>query len=299
MNFELRQLIYFTAVAEELNLRKAAERTYVSQPALSYQMTQLEERMGVKLLERDHRGVALTPAGKVLFEGARELLSRAERLERDVQEADGGGEQQFILGVVDYLHLRQLPLALKALRTQFPSLKLETLSLGTHEQVEAVLSRRIDVGFTSLPVDHPELNTRPVLSGTWAVVLPSSHRLARKKAVQLADLAGEPLILFPQRVNLPLYQWLITSLRGAGFEPEIAYEAILARLGPDLVAEGVGLWLALTYSFASLPKGVVSRPLLGLEPDGLTMGLVWHRQSRSQARRLLMEHLLAEELQMA
>jgi DNA-binding transcriptional LysR family regulator len=298
VGFEFRQLVYFVAVAEELNFRKAAERTFVSQPALSYQMQQLEERLGVKLLERDHRSVALTEAGKVLLDGARQLLSQADRLTRDVQEAGSGKEQQLNVGVIDYVHFARLPLALRAVRAEYPDTRVDTVNLPTSEQLEAVLARRIDVGFARLPVEHPDVLTHPVLSGHWTLVLPSQHPLAKKKSIPLASLAGEPLILFSQRINPPLYAWLMDSFRNAGFEPQVAYETNQSRIGPDLVSEGVGLWLALSYLYKELPRGVVARPLQGLDPAGITIGLVWHRHSRSKAGRLLVEQIVAEQSQL-
>ncbi|MBS2033401.1 LysR family transcriptional regulator [bacterium] len=290
--FELRQLTYFVAVAEELNYRKAAERTFVSQPALSYQMNQLEERLGVRLLERDHRGVSLTSAGQLFLQGARDLLSQAARLTRDVQELDGGPELELQVALEEYLHIARMPQAIRLVREQFQGLRLKTTHLPMDEHVEGILARRLDLGFAPLPVEHPDLVSKPLLQGHWTVVLPALHRLAQREQVTLGQLQGEPIILPPERSNPRTFNWFLESCRSRGFEAEVAYEASQPRLAPALVAEGVGLWVTLSFSYNELPPEVTARPLLDLEPREMTLGLVWHRQSRSQARRLFVEQLL-------
>lgn len=290
--FELRQLTYFVAVAEELNFRKAAERTFVSQPALSYQMNQLEERLGVRLLDRDHRGVALTAAGQLLLQGARDLLSQAARLARDLQELDGGPEQELQVAVEEYIHVARLPQAIRLVRERFQGLRLKTTHLPVDEHLEGILARRLDLGFAPLPVQHPDLVSKPILQGYWTVVLPLQHRLAQFEQVSLTELRGEPIILPPERSNTRIFNWFLNSCRAAGFEAEVAYEASQPRLAPALVAEGVGLWVTLSYSYSDLPPEVTARPLLDLEPREMNLGLVWHRHSRSQARRLFVEQLL-------
>lgn len=290
--FELRQLTYFVAVAEELNFRKAAERTFVSQPALSYQMNQLEDRLGVRLLERDHRGVAITPAGRLFLQGARDLLSQAARLTRDVQELEGGQEQELQVALEESIHIARMPQAIRLVREQFQGLRLKTTHLPVDDHIEGVLARRLDLGFAHLPVEHPDLVSKPILHGHWTVVVPGQHRLAGLEQVSLAELRGEPIILPPERTNPRTFQWFLESCRAHGFEAEVAYEASQPRLAPALVVEGVGLWIALSFSYTDLPEEVTARPLVDLEPRELTLGLVWHRQSRSQARRLFVEQLI-------
>lgn len=292
LGFELRQLTYFVAVAEELNFRKAAERTFVSQPALSYQMNQLEERLGVRLLERDHRGVAVTAAGQLFLQGARDLLSQAARLTRDVQELDGGQEQELQVALEEYIHIARMPAAIRQVREQFRSLRLKTTHLPVDEHIEGVLSRRLDLGFAQLPVEHPDLVCKPILHGHWTVIVPQQHRLAALERVPLAQLQGEPIILCPERTNPRTFHWFLEACRAQGFEAEVAYEASQPRLAPALVSEGVGLWIAVSFSYPDLPDDVCARPLLDLNPQEMTLGLVWHRQSRSQARRLFVEQLM-------
>ena len=294
MGFELRQLTYFVAVAEELNFRKAAERTFVSQPALSYQMNQLEERLGVRLLDRDHRGVALTAPGALFLQGARDLLSQAARLTKDVQELEGGEEQELQVALEEYIHIARMPAAIRGVREQFRSLRLRTTHLPVEEHIEGILSRRLDLGFAHMPVDHPDLVSRQILHGHWTVVLPQGHRLTEMTHVPLVELKGEPIILSPERTNPKTFHWFMDACRQRGFEAEVAYEASQPRLAPALVAEGVGLWIAISFSYPDLPDEVCARPLLDLDPPEMTLGLVWHRQSRSQARRLFVEQLMAK-----
>jgi len=291
-SFDLRSLSYFVAVAEELNFRRAAEKIFISQPALSYQMIQLEKNLGVQLLERDHKGVSLTEAGTELLAGARLLLQEATRLQRRLEQMASNAPQRLVMGVVDYVFLPRLPSVIRGLKTDFPGLKLETMDLPFTEQLDALLQGRVDVATMRLPVQHPDLMVEKLIEGHWTVVLPRNHRLARKKSVELSELAAEPLIFFSQRINPPLFEWLLEQCRKAGFEADVVYETAQSRLGPDLVMQEVGLWMAGSYLYEDLPKGVVARPLTGFDTQ-IVLGLVWHRQNTSRARQALVEMLTA------
>jgi len=288
--FDLRSLSYFVAVAEELNFRRAAEKIFISQPALSYQIMQLEKNLNLHLLERDPRGVTLTEAGQQLLVGARHLLAEAALLQRRLEQMASDVPQRLVMGVVDYVFIPRLPAVIRGLKTDFPGLKLETLDLPFTEQLDALLAGRVDVATMRMPVEHPDLIHRVLVEGHWTVVLPKNHALAKRKTVELKLLAGEPLIFFSQRINPPLFEWLLEQCRQAGFEADVVYETAQSRLGPDLVQQGVGLWLAGSYLYPELPKGVVSRPLAGFE-NTMALGLVWHRQNNSRARQALVEML--------
>lgn len=127
--FDLRSLSYFVAVAEELNFRRAAEKIFISQPALSYQIMQLEKNLNLHLLERDPRGVTLTEAGQQLLVGARHVLAEAALLQRRLEQMASDVPQRLIMGLVDYVFLPRLPSVIRGLKTDFPGLKLETLDL--------------------------------------------------------------------------------------------------------------------------------------------------------------------------
>lgn len=288
--FDLRSLSYFVAVAEELNFRRAAEKIFISQPALSYQIMQLEKNLNLQLLERDPRGVSLTEAGRHLLVGARHLLAEAALLQRRLEQLASDVPQRLIMGLVDYVFLPRLPSVIRGLKTEFPGIKLETIDLPFTEQLDALLAGRVDVATMRMPIDHPDLIHRLLVEGHWTVVLPTSHPLARRKNIELKLLAGESLIFFSQRINPPLFEWMLEQCREAGFEADVVYETAQSRLGPDLVSQGVGLWLAGSYLYADLPKGVVARPLTGFE-NQMALGLVWHRQNNSKARQALVELL--------
>lgn len=288
--FDLRSLSYFVAVAEELNFRKAAEKIFISQPALSYQVMQLEKNLNIQLLERDPRGVTLTEAGQQLLLGARHLLAEAALLQRRLEQIASDVPQRLVMGLVDYVFLARLPAVIRGLKNDFPGIKLETVDLPFTEQLDALLAGRVDVATMRMPVEHPDLIHRILVEGHWTVVVPRSHPLSKRKSVDLKLLAGEPLIFFSQRINPPLFEWLLERCREAGFEADVVYETAQSRLGPDLVEQGVGLWLAGSYLYADLPKGVVARPLTGFDTK-MALGLFWHRQNNSRARQALVDML--------
>lgn len=260
---DLPKLRAFLAVAEELHFRRAARRLGLSQPALSHQVARLEEELGVKLLDRSRQHVELTAAGRTLQAGALPLLESLERLIQETCRVGDALQRRLVLGYVEYMNLPFLPTALRTLQDEHPDAEIVHRELYPSEALAALGERTIDLGFAFKPVDRTDLVTRTVLIGRWLVVLPQGHPLAALPEVPLAELAGEPLILFARHINPPLYDWWLQQCRAAGFEPRITYRTAQAHVGPHLVLGGVGVFLVGSYVLHELPEGTVARPLTG------------------------------------
>lgn len=286
MKLELRHLRSFVVLAEELHFGRAARRLAITQPAVSHQLAQAEELLGVELLRRSPRSVSLTPAGRTLLTGARRVLGELERTLRDLGQHQSALRNRLVLGYVEYAYLPVVSGLVRTLRERYPDLELEHREMYAAQQVEALRDGEIDVGFALLPASDLKLVARPILEGFWGVALPRRHPLARLPNVPLAALAGEPLIVFARALNPPLYDWLLTRLRESGFEPRLAYQTSQAHFGPRLVQEGVGLFIAASYVLTELPRGVVVRPLEGLG-DKLVLGALWRPDNRAPALRAL------------
>ncbi len=284
MAVEIRQLQIFVAVAEELHFRRAARRVGLTQPALSHQVAQLEERLAVRLLDRTSRSVALTEAGAAFLESARKLLADLDRAVDEARRIGGHARRKLVVGYLEYMNLPFLGPTLRALRERHPDAEVEHRDMHSAEVLEALAERTIDIGFTIMPIEHPDLVARPVVEGEWVVVVPDDHPLAAEETVRLEALAGQPLVVFARRLNPPLHQWLLERLRAAiGDEPRIAYQTAQAHLGPSLVAEGVGLFVVASYVPRSLPPGVTMRPLSGFEP--MRVAAVWRADNQSEILR--------------
>jgi DNA-binding transcriptional LysR family regulator len=228
---ELRHLRYFAAVAEELNYRKAAERLRVAQPALSSQIKDLEHEIGVRLLDRDTGGVQLTDAGAAFLVEVRLILAHAQRAVAVAHEAAKGRRGRLTVGYFAPLLLGLIPAALKSFHEEFPDVEVTLAEMPLGEQLAALESGAIQIGFSvggSGPIPRG-LKNKKVASTPIRAVIGRSHRLARVKAIGLADLAQERLLSFLAKKDAP-------SVHGAIMRERFAARGI--KTGPIREIEG-------------------------------------------------------------
>jgi DNA-binding transcriptional LysR family regulator len=282
MNIELRQLQYFVEVAEQLHFRRSAERLFISQPTLSHQIANLEKALGVKLLDRDRRSVALTDAGAVLLEDARRLLARLDQTVAHVRWTAGQAGAGLRVGFPGYgaSIVRQL---LEAFRRESPHIWIDAQGLDILSQTQALRAGTLDVGFIRPPADAG-LAVEPLLAQDLVVAVPAAHWLARVEEVPLRGLAGAELLMPPEHTS-PGYHAYVTALcRLAGFRPKFVQleENEPFNLGSllPLVAEGRGLaLLAMATSRGPHPR-VEFRPVKLPNPL-YRLALAWRHDSPS------------------
>ena len=272
--FELRQLHYFLALAEELHFSRAAQRVFISQPALSQQIGRLERGLGVKLFERDRHTVRLTDAGRAFMEGAAATLAAACKAASGLTGASPG----LRIGYREYGFSSIVLPAFTRLQRAHPRAHLERIDLGIGQLIPALLENRIDVGIGLLPFDHPRIESQRIASGHWVAVLPRAHRLAKRsrRTIAARDLRGERLIVFQRSLNPAVYDRLLHQLRDAGVAPsgERPQETAQVQVGPALVAEGLGIFLVASYALPPLSAAVTARPVEGLG-QALEVGGCW------------------------
>lgn len=194
---ELRHLRYFVAVADELNFRKAAETLSISRPALSKQIKDLESELGVRLLERDTVSVSLTKAGEVFRSDARALLAQAEQAIRRVTEAQAGRLGRLRIGSIGMIATDFLPATLKVFRKSFPSVDVDFVELQPEEQLDALDSGMIDVGFAfgSDPVGPGTgKDLLGVINSRFALAVSRHHAWSARPEVDVSELPGETLL---------------------------------------------------------------------------------------------------------
>ncbi|WP_038055240.1 LysR family transcriptional regulator [Thermus amyloliquefaciens] len=255
---DLRRLRLFLLLAEEKNFHRAAEKAYLSQPALSQQIQALEQELGVRLLER--RPFRLTPAGEVLVREGPRLLEEVEALKARVRGAQPGnllGELRF--GVPENLLPDLMPL-LDHLRRGLGQ-PVEILEMHTPEQVKALKEGRLDYGLAGLRVEDPAIGQEPLLRVPIVVALPEGHPLASRERVPLKALKEEPFLLLPKETLPPLYEAFMEVFRRAGFAPRVVREVARFSQAVSLVAAGVGVYLTLAPYRVFPHPGVVLKPL--------------------------------------
>jgi DNA-binding transcriptional LysR family regulator len=294
---DLRLLRYFQAVAEELSFSRAARRLHVAQPALSRAVKELEQQLGVVLLDRNRRSVALTPAGRVLLDETGLLLERLEAAIRRVQRTAVGEEGELRLGYIGPPTQHFLGRVLAEFHRRHPRVSV-ALEERTPERVcEMVARGRLSVGLT-----------RPVLSGRalglstallrreplWAV-LPSGHPLAARAAVDWADLAEEGLVILSRREGVGLHDTIVEGCRRARFAPRLVHTPSVIGTVLTYVEAGAGIGIV-PDSVAALgtDRPLAFRPLTPARSVDLV--LVWSDDHDTPAG-VAFRHLVHEWIQ--
>lgn len=222
---ELRHLRCFVAVAEELHFGRAAKKLYMAQPPLSQQIQRLEKSLGVSLFVRSRRHVELTQAGTILLAHAREVLALADQAVQATRLAKAGKAGVVRIGFVGSATYVVMPSLIAGFQESFSEIRLALQEMTTSQQLEALKSRRIDVGFIRSTAIGSEFRARVVLEEEFVLALPSKHPFAGQDQIAIADLSKERFILFPRHLGSGLYEPVADAFRSAGFEPNIAIEA--------------------------------------------------------------------------
>jgi LysR family hydrogen peroxide-inducible transcriptional activator len=191
----LNELRYVVAIAQERSFGRAAQRCFVSQPALSVAIQKLEEELGTQLFERGKSEVTVTPVGERIVEQAQKVLEEATRI-RDIAQA---GRNQLVglfrLGVIYTVAPYLLPDLIPALNERAPQMPLEIEENLTEHLEAALKTGRIDAAIIALPFQPPGVVTEFLYEEPFQVVVPQQHRWAKRKTIQPGELSGEHTIL--------------------------------------------------------------------------------------------------------
>jgi DNA-binding transcriptional LysR family regulator len=287
---ELRHLRYFAAVAEELHFGRAAERLMVAQPALSQQIKQLEHELGVRLLERNRRRVALTDAGRAFLKDAKDILARSEAAILSAQSTLRGQVGSLVVGFNSGALADLLPATVGMFRRQFQGVQVVLREMTTAEQAVALRERRIDLGFLCPPVppsDERLFRIERLLREPLILVLPRRHPLVRRRQVPLGILAKEDIVMCLDDVG---YCAQVRDIcRAAGFEPRIAQAADEGETAMALVEAGVGVSLMPAWWRRKLRRpGVIIRDLEDATAT-VEMAMAWRKDDPSLPLRNFIE----------
>ena len=275
---ELRHFRFVVTLAEELHFGRAAARLNISQPPLSRQIRQLEEELGVKLFHRTRRQVKVTEAGKMFTEQARQILAEAEQARHLVTEVARSTEGQLKVGFPSSAESGILVGIFETFGRRYPNVRIILRSMSTAEQVQALRSGEIEVGFLRLPVYDVPSEVEVIAREPLVVAIPEKSRLASSKRVHLRALDNETYIMFPRHMNPGFYDFLLEVCRGAGFTVKVAREADTTCTALALVAAGLGVSLLPASAQELGRNGVIFREL---EPPApwTEMAVAYNRDS--------------------
>lgn len=213
----------------------------MSQPPSSMQIKALEEELGVGLLERSTRRVALTDAGRSLLKRARTILDEVEEAMVEAKEAGRGLRGELKIGFIGSATLTLLPPAIRAFREHFGAVDLELKELTSGQQVEALHAGEIRIGLVRLPLQAPGIHIEPVLEESMILALPSDHPLGKLKSVPLERIVDQPQIFFTPRLIPGLHAQIVKMFQSVGSFPTVSQHAVHMQTIVGLVASGIGV----------------------------------------------------------
>ncbi|KAA2212376.1 LysR family transcriptional regulator [Teichococcus oryzae] len=277
---ELRHLRYFVAVAEELNMTRAAARLGLAQPPLSQQMQQLERLVGVTLFHRLPRGVALTEAGQRLLRDARSILAQLDQAADNARAAARGELGTIRIGFTSSASFNPfVTRVIRDFRAEFPQVGVQLMEENTAALLARFRVLQLDAAFIRPAAAETEgLEEEVLFHEEMLVALPVGHRLEAWSAVPLAELATETFILYPRRNGSALYDAIVGGCLAAGFSPQIGQEAPQMGSTVTLVAAGIGISIVPASMRHLHTPGVTYRPIEGDAPRA-PMSLVLQRRA--------------------
>lgn len=191
----LNELRYIVAVAQELNFRRAAEKAFISQPALSLAIQKLEEELGLKIFERGKSEITITPVGTAIVEQAQRVLEEAER----IREIAAQGQSQFAaplrVGLIYSIGPYLLPDLIPALKKVAPEMTLEVEENITANLDTLLRNGKLDVIIIALPFGDASILTRPLYDEAFEVVVNNEHRWAARRSIKAHELTEEKVLL--------------------------------------------------------------------------------------------------------
>ncbi len=275
---ELRQLNYFIAVAEERHFGRAAKRLHMAQPPLSQQIRQLEEQLGVKLLDRTTRRVDLTPAGQELLDRGRQIINEVETLKADVYQVGNGATGVLRVGFSGSATYSAMPRLVRHAKEQLPGVSLTLQGEMLTPAMEAGLrDHTLDAAILRPPVASQDIEYRIVGREKLVVAMPSDSPLASGRPVAANELQEQNFVSYPPKSVV--YRTVSEMCRRAGFQLRIAQVTHETSTMLSFVAAGGGI--------AVVPESVRALQLEGvlyadLEDSPVTeMAVAWRRDDRS------------------
>jgi DNA-binding transcriptional LysR family regulator len=285
---ELRQLEYFVAVAEEANFTRAAERVHISQSGVSAQVRQLEHELGAPLLDRSGRTATLTMAGAAMLPHAREALAAVEAARQAVDEVNGLVRGRLVVGMVNGCTVTPLFDALAAFHLAHPGIEISLYEENSERLLDGVRSGATDLALVGVAGAIPAgLEALVVVTESLVAAVPSGHPLASRTHVDLAEVAGYPIVCLPEGTGIRTA--FDDACADGGVKPDIALQASAPGAVADLAARGLGVAI---LSESMVAEGPLTKVLLNDAGPPAILAVIWRRTS-SPALRQLVHHTRA------
>jgi DNA-binding transcriptional LysR family regulator len=239
---ELRQIRSFLSIAETLHFGRTAELIHLSQPALSLQIRALEEEVGARLFERNRRKTTLTAAGLAFRKDAAAAVSQLDQAIRGARLAANGKLGLLRIGFISTAGIEIVPNIIRQFREANPEVEFSLRNILTTDQIQMLAAGSLDIGFLRLPIgEHPELEVVGVHREPFVLVVPLSHKLAKRKRVRLREVSGQDFVMYERTYAPGFHDLIFGVLRDAGVVPHICQTAGEMPTLISLVDSGIGI----------------------------------------------------------
>src|SRR5258707_5798218 len=252
IRMELRQIRSFLSIAETLHFGRTAELVHLSQPALSLQIRALEEDIGVRHFDRNPRKTTLTAAGCAFRDAAAAAVLQLDQAIRRATLAANGKLGLLSVGFISTAGSELVPNVIRVFRELNPDVQFSLRNILTADQIRMLAAGSLDIGFLRLPIGgHSELEVVTVHRETFVLVVPSSHKLAKRKRVRLRETSGHDFVMYERTYAPGFHDLIFAMLRDAGIIPNVRQTAGEMPTLISLVDSGMGV--------AILPASAVRR----------------------------------------
>lgn len=294
MKFGLRHIRYFTAVAEELHFRRAAERLGIAQPALSRAIRNLEEELEVTLFDRSTRSVQITQAGETFLKGCRGVMNAVDHTVENTRRVHHGQIGTLRIGYTDMAIAGLLPRLLKDFQTQQPGLVLQPHHDVTTTQLNKLEEGELDVGFVTGPISRLGYDQCMIQSESFVCVIYEHHPLAKRSSIRLEELAHEVFVHGTSKDWEHFHAYLIPLCRRSGFVPRVVQEAFNSAGILGLVACGMGVTILTESVRGSAGSGLIVIPLEDVSEQLQTVA-IWKAETSDRATGLFIDFLRRDD----
>lgn len=279
---ELRHLRYFVMLGRELHFAKAAEKLFITQPALTKQIQQLEEELQVKLLERTKRNVKLTEAGKYLLNESQFIINHLEQVIEATQRKAEGEEGEVRIGFVGSAMQNIIPNLLEKLNLKHPGIHTSLQELNNKDQLDALMHDKLDIAFVRLETVPKELEKKVVFEDSFSLVVSTRHPIGKGNFESLSQFKNEQFILFSNDYSQEYYDNIMSIFSDHGFQPRVSHRSVQANSIFRLVEKELGVAIVPSAMQHGVNLGIEFISLAHLRQRTQLMA-VWHKKNRNEA----------------
>ena len=237
----LRELEYLVALDEEQHFHRAAERCFVSQPTLSGQLKKLEEELGVLLVERNNRQVAMTQVGKAIAEQARKILAEAKAIKDMAQYFQDPNVGDLHVGIIPTIAPYLLPIIMPSLKKQFPKLKFWLYEYQTHQLLEKMQRAELDLLILALPVESHNFTELDLFREPFRLAINKTEKLAKQQMINMGDISKQEMLLLEEGHCLRGH--ILDACLLADISESSQFQATSLETLRHMVGEGMGMTL--------------------------------------------------------